>query len=183
MREESLHHQELQEYQSYLLVLANTQVERLVDPAIDPHDVVQQTLTKAHAARHQFRGRTSRELAGWLRAILANHLKDLFRRNGHQLDEQALAHQLEQSSARLGSILHSEGPTPSQALVMTEKLQQLSTRLVNLPEDQRRAIELRYLQGLTVAEITEQMQRSVRSIAGLLHRGLTALREDLSELR
>ena len=42
---------------------------------IDPSDLVQQTLLKAHEKQDQFRGKTDAELfAAWLRTILANQM-------------------------------------------------------------------------------------------------------------
>jgi DNA-directed RNA polymerase specialized sigma24 family protein len=49
-----------------------------IDPRLqgrlDPSDMVQQTLLKAHERGHQFRGTTDAERAAWLRAILANEI-------------------------------------------------------------------------------------------------------------
>jgi DNA-directed RNA polymerase specialized sigma24 family protein len=50
-----------------------------------------------------------------------------------------------------------------------------------LPEDQRRALELRHLRGLSMAEIAEQMQRRTPSVGGLLQRGLKGLRQAMNE--
>ncbi len=46
-----------------------------------------------------------------------------------------------------------------------------------LPDDQRTALELRYLGGLSVAEVAARMGRSTVSVTGLLYRGTKALRE------
>lgn len=43
--------------------------------------------------------------------------------------------------------------------------------LGGLPEDQRVAIELRHLQGLTLKQVAENLDRSSAAVAGLLHRG------------
>ena len=47
---------------------------------LDPSDVVQETLLKAHQGLDQFRGDTDAEMAAWLRAILTNTLADWLRR-------------------------------------------------------------------------------------------------------
>ena len=55
----------------------------------------------------------------------------------------------------------------------------LATQIVviaQLPEDQRRAVELRYLKGCTVPEVANQMARTKEAIAKLLLRGLARLR-------
>jgi RNA polymerase sigma-70 factor, ECF subfamily len=76
-----------------------------------------------------------------------------------------------------------DGTSPSGGAERNERLLRLADALARLPEDQRRAVELRHLQGLSLAEIASQMGRSVDSVVGLIHRGLRALRRDLEELR
>lgn len=46
-----------------------------------------------------------------------------------------------------------------------------------LPEDQRNAVELHYLQGCQITEVAKRMDRTATSVAGLLKRGLKKLRE------
>jgi RNA polymerase sigma-70 factor (ECF subfamily) len=50
-----------------------------------------------------------------------------------------------------------------------------------LPDDQREAVILRHLQEFSLPEIMQLMGRSRASVAGLLFRGLRALREWLQE--
>ena len=47
---------------------------------IDPSDLVQQTLLKAHEKQDQFRGKTDAERLAWLRTILANQMADALRK-------------------------------------------------------------------------------------------------------
>ena len=169
----------LSDFQSYLLLLARTQLEDSPRVRIDPQDAVQQTLAIAQENLHQFRGKSNRELAGWLRTILANHLRDLFRRTGRECDEQTLARQLEQSSARLDEILAAEQSSPSQRVSEGENMLRLADALRELPEEQRQAIELRHLKGLPLTEISESMGKTMPAVGGLLQRGLKALREKL----
>jgi RNA polymerase sigma-70 factor (ECF subfamily) len=62
-----------------------------------------------------------------------------------------------------------------------EQLLRLADALAQLPEDQRRAVELRHLGGCTVASVAEQMRRSKEAVAKLLFRGVARLRELLNE--
>jgi RNA polymerase sigma-70 factor, ECF subfamily len=45
-----------------------------------------------------------------------------------------------------------------------------------VPEAQREAVVLHYWQGMTLPEIAEHLRKSPAAVAGLLQRGLRALR-------
>jgi hypothetical protein len=67
-------------YRNYLRLLSRTSLDNELGAKVGASDLVQETLIKAHARFDQFRGRTEKELVGWLRSILARHLVDLVRR-------------------------------------------------------------------------------------------------------
>lgn len=171
----------LESWQTYLLLLARLQLPPEWEGKVDPTDVVQQTLLKAYQSRSQFRGRTDGECEAWLRTILANTLTDVIRKYAPKagIREQSLDAALEQSSQRLDAILAADQLTPSQRAIRHEELLRLADALAQLPDDQRRAIELRHLQGLATVEIARQMNRTVAAVGGLLYRGLQALRYSL----
>jgi RNA polymerase sigma-70 factor (ECF subfamily) len=150
---------------------------------LDPSDLVQQTLLKAHQSRDQFRGSSEAEHLAWLRTILANTLTDAIRKFAPKAGkrERSLEASLEQSSRRLEAIVAADQTSPSQRVIRHEQLFRLAEALARLPDDQRQAVELRHLQRLATAEIARQMNRSVSAIGGLLQRGLRALRVNLDE--
>ncbi len=167
----------------YLRLLARLQLGPKLRAEIDPSDVVQQTLLKAHERRDQFRGTTGAEQLAWLRAILAREIADALRRRGRRRPDRALSLEeaIEQSSARLDRWLGAEGPTASQRMMKQERLLEMVEAMATLPDDQREALELRHLQGLSVPEVAEQLGKSLSSVAGLLHRGLKRLRTAMGE--
>jgi RNA polymerase sigma-70 factor (ECF subfamily) len=185
--EAEVHREPLEHYRAYLRLLAGLQLDPRLQGKLDPSDVVQQTLLKAHEKRGQFRGTTDAEQAAWLRAILANILAEAMRRYGRQQRdvklEQSLNAAVEESSARLEKWLAVDQSTPSQRVVRQEQLLRLAEALAQLPEDQRTALELRHLQGCSVSAISRQLDRSEPAVAGLLRRGLKRLREVLAEHR
>jgi RNA polymerase sigma-70 factor (ECF subfamily) len=170
-------------YRDYLLLLARLQIDARLQGKVDASDVVQQTLLKAHQKRDQFRGRTAEEHAAWLRVILVHALADAARKYGQGIigRERSLEVSLEESSQRLEQWLADSQPSPGQGLDRHERLLRLAEALTHLPEEQRRTVELRHLHGLPVAEISRQMGRSTAAVAGLLQRGLRALRGMLED--
>src|SRR5262245_21047543 len=166
----------LERFRQYLRLLAGLQLDVRLAAKLDPSDVVQETLLKAHQNLGQFRGQTDAELAGWLRQILANSLAEAarkFRTGWRDMDRELyLEVALEQSSARLEGWLAAESSSPGEQAERQEQLLRLAEALAQLPEDQRRAVELHHLKGIPVAEVAEQMGRNPGAVGSLLYRGL-----------
>jgi RNA polymerase sigma-70 factor (ECF subfamily) len=171
----------VESYREYLRLLARANIDPRLRGKIDPSDIVQQTLLKAHEKRDQFRGATDAERAAWLRAILAHQIADAQRRFGRQRGERSLDEALERSSARLDVWLASEQSSLSQKHVQQERLLQMVEMMARLSEEQRTALELRHLQGLTVPSVAKQMGKSPAAVASLLYRGMKTLRAMMDE--
>lgn len=168
----------LEEYRGYLHLLARFHIPTGLQGQLDASDVVQQTLLKAHEKHEQFRGDTDSELRAWLRSILSRILADASRLNRRRKGEtvRSIEAALDQSSARLEAFLASERSSPSTKAMRAEQATNLAEALRKLPEDQRAALELRYFQGLSVADVAERMGRGPESVTGLLYRGMQNLR-------
>src|SRR5918912_742947 len=93
----------LEDYREYLRLLARLQLDPRLRSRLDPSDIAQETLLKAHERRDQFRGKTEGERIAWLRTILANTLTDAVRKLGREQGhaERSLEAAVEESSARL----------------------------------------------------------------------------------
>ncbi len=172
----------LETFRNYLLLLATVQLGGRLRGKLDPDDLVQQTLTRALEKRDRFRGTDDAQGAAWLRTLLSHTLIDVvrkFARSGGA--ERSLEAAIEQSSTRLEALLAADQTSPSGRFERQERLRRLADALAALPDDQRLAVELKHLQGLALVEVARRMGRSVPAVAGLLHRGLKARREDLGE--
>ncbi len=175
----------LDQFRDYLHLLARLQLSPKVRTKVDASDIVQQTLLEAHQALPQFRGRTDAERAAWLRQILArnlaNVLRDLGRAKRDINRERSLEAALQDSSVLIGSWLAAKQSSPSQKADQNEQAIRLAAALATLPDAQREALILHYWQGCTLVETAEHLGRTAAAVAGLLHRGLKALRSQLQE--
>jgi RNA polymerase sigma-70 factor (ECF subfamily) len=176
---------DLLRYRDYLLLLARAQLNLRLGAKLDASDVVQQTLLEAHRNAAQFRGTTSGEVAAWLRQILARNLanaaRDLSRHKRDVGREQSLQQMVEASSARLEACLAGPASSPDEVAQRNEDLLRLATALAELPGPQREAVELRHLRGWSLKDIAAHLRRTPAAVAGLLHRGMAALRVTLRE--
>ncbi len=157
------HEPAVEQYRSYLLLLARMQLNARPQSKVEASDVVQHTLLEAHAKRQQFCG-DGNGFAAWLRMSLANNIRDALRQTRRQKRdvsrERSLEAALEQSSDRLGACLAAAQSSPSRQAVRTEELLRLSDALVALPDAQRESIVLHHLQGWTLAEVATQLDRT-----------------------
>lgn len=170
-----------EKFRSYLGLVARLELDRRLEGKVDVSGVVQQTLLEAHQAGESPGDEEGR--AQWLRRILANNLRDEIRKVRAQSRdvqrERSLEAALENSTLRIERWLASDQSSPSQQAMHREAALRLADALEQLPEDQRRAIELHHLQGLTLAATAQELNRSKGAVAQLLFRGLRKLKEEL----
>ena len=178
-------HETLDEFRSYLYLLARAHLGPRVQKEIDASDLVQQTLLDAHAKREQFRGDTDAERAAWLRQILTRNLADALRHQ-HRAKrdvsrQRSLEAEIDGSFCRAESWLAASQSSPSQHVTRKEELLRLADALTKLPEAQREAVVLRHLQSMSLAEVSSQLDRSEAAVAGLVYRGLNKLHDLLDD--
>jgi len=172
-------------YEPYLRMLARTQMRQAYQARIGASDMVQQAMLQAVQGLEGFRGKTEAEFRGWLRQILARHLchldRDLHRDKRDIRREQSIEQKLAQSSMRLEGLLAGDGPSPSQNVAIGERVLRVADAVERLPESQREAVRLHYLEGMKLSEVAKELDKTTGAIAGLLHRGMKTLRQQLEE--
>ena len=170
-------------FREYLRFLADVQLGGQLRTKIDPSDLVQQTLLQAHMAQDQCRAENSAGQAAWLRQVLNRNLlhaaRDLQRDKRDVRRERSLQAVLNESSCRIERFLAADESTPDVRAERNEQISHLAVALAKLPEAQRDAIVAHYWQGRSLSEVGEQLGRSAPAVAGLIHRGLKALKATL----
>jgi RNA polymerase sigma-70 factor (ECF subfamily) len=170
---------DLEQFRSYLRLLARMGLGRRLQSMLDASDLVQQTLLEAHQDLGHFRGQDEAVLAAWLRQVLARNLANAARDLGRHKRDVARERSLEDSAARLEGWLAAEQSSPSQGAVRRENAVQLAQALEALPANQRDAVVLRHFEGLSLADIAARLGCTTAAVTGLLHRGLKNLRQRL----
>jgi RNA polymerase sigma-70 factor (ECF subfamily) len=169
-------------YREYLRLLARLRWPAKWWAKQDPSDIVQETLLRALEHRDDLQNKPEAVRTAYLRRILAATMVDALRRLGairrNANLEWSLEADLEQSSLRIEAWLAAKQPSPSAQAQKRELLVHLAEQLAKLPDDERTALELRYLSvpPVPLIEIAAQLGRpSAKAVAGLLNRGLARL--------
>jgi RNA polymerase sigma-70 factor (ECF subfamily) len=178
---------ELERFRNYLRFLAEIKLDRRLRTRIDASDIVQETLLRAYAAWDTFRGNDSEQRVAWLRQILMRNilhaLRDARCAKRDVSREQRLDGILDDSSRRIEQWLAADEQSPSEAVQQAEELLKVAEAVYQLPEAERVAVIGYYWQRGTLADISEELGRSVPAVAGLVHRGLRRLRCQLAEVQ
>lgn len=173
----------LRHFEPWLRFLAASQLASVMGAKCSPSDIVQQTLAGAARDFPQFRGGGEGEFAVWLRRILAHVMAHEVRRyrgtRKRDMDlEVSLDQDLATASVRLGDMLAGDAVSPSQAAVRGERERTLARLLDRLPEDYRRVLVLRHLEGRSHEEIALMLGRQAGAVRMLWVRALARLRRE-----
>jgi RNA polymerase sigma-70 factor, ECF subfamily len=170
----------LEDYRAYLSVLAQRYLDPRLRGRLDPADLVQITFMEAQRDLPAFRGHQIEELLGWLRHILRNNISTAHQQ--HLYAQKRSAGRERSTGDRddapaMSDLVPAETTSPSQRMMRDEAAVYLANCLETLAATQREALRLRYVEGLTLKAISQQMGKSELAVAGLLKRGLQNLRE------
>jgi RNA polymerase sigma-70 factor (ECF subfamily) len=141
-----------------------------------PSDFIQNMALRAMVRWETFRGATEAEWVAWLRQILQREVLMVARRAGRLKRRSGPPVGLDEPEAQN---VRDSGLTPSKVASQLEDWHKVLSGLHELPETQKEAIKLCYLEELPVAEAARALQRSEAAVASLLQRGLRALREQI----
>jgi RNA polymerase sigma-70 factor (ECF subfamily) len=142
-------------------------------------DLSQEVFLKVFRTIHRFRGQSS--LRTWIYRIAVNQARNRHRfwRRRHRADQVSLdAH-----VAAHGEFLSGGLSRPDRVLDQKELANRLQRALDHLPFDQRTAIVLREVDGLSYEEIAFSLGVAIGTVKSRLTRARQALRLDLREVR
>ncbi|MCC7417536.1 MAG: sigma-70 family RNA polymerase sigma factor [Acidobacteria bacterium] len=143
-------------------------------------DLSQEVFLRVFRTIHRFRGQSS--LRTWIYRIAVNQARNRHRfwRRRHRADQVSL----DQHVASHGDFpMEGGAASPDRVLAQKELASRLQAALDRLPFDQRTAIVLREIDGLSYEEIAYSLGLAVGTVKSRLTRARRALRLDLDEAR
>jgi RNA polymerase sigma-70 factor, ECF subfamily len=171
----------LERYRPYLRVIAQRLLDEQLAARLDASDLVQQTCLSVLGRLPQFEGTDEAAFIAWLRTVHEHNIRDAIRDHVHA-QKRAAGREVSLDAGHFAP-QHDQlrFSSPSQRLMQGENAVQLAAALLELPDDQREAVRLRYLEGRSLAEIAQRLKRSEVAAAGLVKRGLMQLRRIMRE--
>ena len=152
---------------------------------ISAEDILQEAILRAWLDIESLQCTTPTSFFAWMKAIADRRMNDTLKTQQRlkRGGEFRIATWNPHDSASwfdLLDALPSEAHTASSVLSKKETVQSLQVAVSRLPEDQGTAVQLRFLEGLTLGETATEMNRTVPAVRGLLHRGKQQLARDLT---
>jgi RNA polymerase sigma-70 factor (ECF subfamily) len=149
----------------------------LLDDREEALDLSQEVFLRVFRTIHRFRGQSS--LRTWIYRIAVNQARNRHRfwRRRHRADQVSL----DDHVAVHGELISGGQATPERALAQKELAARLQRALNNLPFDQRTAIVLREIDGLSYDEIAFSLGVAIGTVKSRLTRARQALRLELRE--
>ena len=154
-------------YQRYAMRIHAFHLRRSRDED-SAHDLTAETFAQAWLSRKRFRDEAGGSAAPWLFAIAHHVLLTSVRRG--KLEQRAC-----EQLGLLDALDRPAWPAPEEAW-----LEGLDDALAELPDGQREAIELRVVDDLDYEGIAERLDTTPAAARVRVHRGLTALRNFLT---
>ncbi|AGA30566.1 sigma-70 family RNA polymerase sigma factor [Singulisphaera acidiphila] len=172
----------LERFRETLRQSSRRQLGSALGRRVDASDVIQQTCLEAHRSIGRFRGTSEVEFLAWLRRIHEFNLAQAAR--DHLMTaKRAAGRETSLDDTRHGALLRgriaSSHTSPSLRAIRLEQAARLLEALKLLPADQREAVRMRHVEGLPIDQIAARLKRSPEASAGLLKRGIQALRDRL----
>ena len=153
---------------------------RVVRDEEQARDAVQDAFIKAYGSLDRFQGRSG--FYTWLYRIVMNQCLDRKRRDKSDRElewDEVTAARAVQAPAAGGGEGEGAGPAPDAAAERGELRQILAKAIAELPEEARRTIELREIDGLSYREIAEALGIPKGTVMSRLHYARRSLQESL----
>jgi len=147
-------------------------VQRMVGGSEAVDDIAQEVFIRAYRSIGDFKGESS--LYTWLYKIALNLCRNFYRTRGRRPVHEEIG---EDGST---TVLEAEGGSPEDEVLRREFWEQLRRGLDGLPEEQREAVVLCDLEGMSYEEMADVMGVPIGTVRSRIFRGRRALQERLA---
>jgi RNA polymerase sigma-70 factor (ECF subfamily) len=161
---------------SYLLLLANQDLNPAVLAKIAPSDLVQDTMMEAGRDFFDFQGKSEEELLGWLKRMLLNNVANVHRHfaaEKRQVDREVPLEDRTADVLLYNAVQQTE--TPSKHAQAREQDERLEWAIRQLPVHYRRVLSLHTTEDLTFAQIAEGLGSTADAVRKLWVRAVDEL--------
>jgi RNA polymerase sigma-70 factor (ECF subfamily) len=141
----------------------------------DAQDLCQETLLRALRRLSTYRGEAA--LYSWICQIAANQVSDFWQRRRRDGTHVVFAEDDSSVQAVLATLHASEADSPESRRYNTEIPRLVQATLDNLPGRYGDALEWKYLDGLSVADVAHRLGVSIAAAQSVLQRARVAFRE------
>jgi RNA polymerase sigma-70 factor (subfamily 1) len=180
-------------YHTALRRTIETKTDAPLRPYLDPDDILQQAYISAFKAIEQRQFSIAdgqRDIVGsfykWLEAIAISRLKDqerALRRQRRDVRREIRDRpDVTASYPGLAHRLAASESTPSRQIARAEAVAAVMSCLARLSDDQRTVVQLRFLEGRSVADVAAQLGKTESATHMLCHRALKSLRELMASI-
>lgn len=151
---------------------------RMLHNGHEAEEIVQETFLRVYTNLERYD--ESQKFSTWIYRIGTNLCIDRLRKRkpSYSLD----AEMNDGEGTDWYSMLPSQEETPDEQLVLSETQTQIRESIDTLPEKYKAVVILRYLQDLSLQEISDVLSMPVTTIKTRLHRGRDFLRKKLEKI-
>ncbi|EST10301.1 RNA polymerase sigma factor SigW [Sporolactobacillus laevolacticus] len=149
---------------------------RMVGNTQEAEDLSQEAFIRAYNHIDQYDH--ERKFSTWLFRIATNLSIDFLRRRKTSVSLDAVVPGTEGLS--LNTILPDNGELPDEQMVRRENEEMVQSEIKKLPEKYRSAVVLKYIEDLSLKEISDIMDIPVGTVKTRIHRGREMLRKNMT---
>jgi RNA polymerase sigma-70 factor (ECF subfamily) len=144
---------------------------RILNDTSEAEDVLQETFVQIWEKARNFDPKLGKA-SNWAAILIRNRAIDKIRASQRRT-------RLADEAGTEFAIAAEAGDTVNDAIHGRERAKLIQAAIVELPAEQRRAIELAYFSGLTQDEISKKLNEPLGTIKARIRRGLLKLRDQL----
>ncbi len=166
-------------------------VDAGMDPALrartEPEDILQQAYVEVYRAIGRFEERDPASFVNWVLTIVDHKLTDAGRAMRRQMRDVARERKPAVSGGTSSHLdlldqLYADSDTPSRILRRDEAVGAMLACISQLSDAHREVVRLRFLDGRSVMEVAERLNKSPAAVVAMTKRALEALRSSMDRM-